>query len=474
MERMKRIHFIGIGGAGMGGIAEVLLHQGYEVTGSDPSNNAMTQRLQGLCAKISQQHQAENILGADVVVVSSAITQDNPEVVAARQANIPVIQRAEMLAELMRSKSQGIAVAGTHGKTTTTSLVTSLLIEGGLDPTYVIGGLLKSSGTHAHLGQTPFFIAEADESDASFLHLHPRLAIVTNIDADHLSTYGGDFTRLCATFVEFLHRLPPDGLAVVCIDDPVVARMLPCIERPVCTYGFDPRADIHISAFRAQGPQSQFTLTRRADGKAVTVTLNLMGKHNALNAAAAYAIANTLGVADDAVQRAFSRFAGVGRRLQMYGELTIPGGSVLLIDDYGHHPSEITVTWAGIRQAWPGRRLVVVYQPHRYSRTQELFGQFVTILATADQLLLLPVYSAGEQPIAGADSSALCDAIRQCTATPPLLVTRLDGLMALLRGIVRPGDIVLTQGAGSIGAIAPQLAAEGLQLEDGGYGQFSA
>lgn len=466
MTAVKRIHLIGIGGVGMGAIAEVLLGQGHEVSGSDPSCNAMTERLKGLRATISQQHSAQNIENVDVVVISSAITNDNPEVVAAREKNIPVIQRAEMLAELMRAFKQSVAVAGTHGKTTTTSLVSSLLIEASLDPTYVIGGLLKSAGSNAHLGRSDLFVAEADESDASFLFLRPKMAIVTNIDADHLTTYGGDFNRLCDSFVEFLHNLPEDGLAVLCVDDPVVERIIPRIKRPVITYGFNPRADVCITEFQAIGTQTQFKFSQLSNGHELAVTLNLMGRHNALNAAAAYIIASRSGASDTAIIKAFASFAGVGRRLQQYGELTlVDGGKALVIDDYGHHPSEIAATWSGIRQAWPEKRLVVLYQPHRYSRTQELFEDFIDNLAQADQLLLLPIYAAGEKPIEGIDSTTLLSEIRRKSRAQPIYVGSLEAVEEVLKIVLRDGDILLTQGAGSVGTVAPRLAKDGMQLK---------
>jgi UDP-N-acetylmuramate--alanine ligase len=461
LSYVKRIHLIGIGGAGMSGIAEVLLHQGYEVTGSDTGQNAMLQRLQSLKATIFHEHKAENVLGADVVVTSTIIAADNPEVVAAHEARIPVVPRAQMLADLMRVK-QGIAIAGTHGKTTTTSLVTALLTEAGLDPTFVIGGLLKSAGAHARLGQSPFFVAEADESDASFLYLHPQIAIVTNIDADHLSTYNNDFGQLRATFVEFLHRLPFNGLAIVCIDDPNVRDIIGQIARPTITYGFDEEADVRISNFQPENFQTSFSLSS-ADIPTFNITLNLPGAHNVLNAAAACIVAIKLGVPLPIIRQAFRQFTGVGRRLQVYGELPIVGGQVLLVDDYGHHPREVSVTLTAVRQAWPGRRLVVVYQPHRYTRTHDLFNEFVEVLSQqVDQLILLDVYSAGEAPIAGADGLSLFEAICQHSNSEPVFVPNMSALPEVLQKVLRPGDVLLTQGAGSVGTIAPQLAANGL------------
>ncbi len=459
LKHVKRIHFIGIGGAGMGGIAEVLLHQGYEITGSDVSQNAMVKRLQNLGATITLQHAAENSIGADVVVISTAISETNPELVAAKEARIPIVPRAQMLADLMRMKQHGIAVAGTHGKTTTTSLLACVLTEAGLDPTFVIGGMLKSAGANAYLGKSPFFVAEADESDASFLYLHPEISIVTNIDADHMSTYHNNFSELKNTFIQFLHRLPFNGLAVVCIDDPIVQEILPHIARPILTYGFHPDADIQITDFQPVGFQSRFTLKHANDGKDIAITLNLPGTHNALNTAAVCGVALSLGVTETAIQNALEKFSGVGRRIQVYGELEMAQGNVLLIDDYGHHPREVIATWTAIRQAWPDRRLVVAYQPHRYTRTHDLFADFVDVLSQqADQLVLLDVYSAGETPIAGADGKALFQAVRQRSKTTPLFVPEIDDLADVLNQVLKDGDILLTQGAGTIGTIAPKLA----------------
>ncbi|HVV69512.1 MAG TPA: UDP-N-acetylmuramate--L-alanine ligase [Gammaproteobacteria bacterium] len=464
LENVRHIHFVGIGGAGMGGIAEVLLHQGYIISGSDMGKNAMVQRLSGLGAKIFPEHKAQNILGAEIVVVSTAIAEDNPEVIAARLANIPVIARAQMLAELMHSK-YGIAIAGTHGKTTTTSLVASILTEGGLDPTFVIGGLLKSAGANAHLGTSEYFVAEADESDASFLFLHPKITIVTNVDADHLGTYGGDFECLCDTFIRFLHQLPEDGLAIVCIDDPVIRELLPRITRPVVTYGFDSAAEIRITDFDPQGFQTHFKVRDTHHGEEVVVSLNLPGAHNVLNATAAIAVAFRLGISGEAVARALQKFAGVGRRMQIYGELPVGKGGVLVIDDYGHHPREIAATWAAIRQAWPERRLVVVYQPHRYTRTRDLFTDFVSVLTKeVDKLILLDVYSAGETPISGADGAALFLAIQSHTEGEPVFVPHMDDLPEVLARELRAGDVLLTQGAGSVGGVAPKLMAKEFQL----------
>lgn len=464
IQQVKRIHFIGIGGAGMGGIAEVLLNMGYEISGSDQSNNSMTQRLEKLGATVMHSHEAANIEGAQVVVVSSAITSSNPEMIAAKQAHIPIIPRARMLADLMRFK-RGIAIAGTHGKTTTTSLVASILGQAGLDPTFVIGGLLKSAGTHAHLGASDYFVAEADESDASFLYLHPQITVVTNIDIDHLGTYQNDFNNLRNTFLEFLDRLPFNGLAVLCIDDPGVRAIMDEVARPCVTYGFSEDADIQIYDFYQQGTQSHFKIKRNG-GAPLEVQLNLPGRHNALNATAAYAVAANLRVNDQAVQMALAKFAGVGRRFQIYGEFETGQGKVLLIDDYGHHPREITATLQAIRGAWPERRLVVAYQPHRYSRTKELFKDFVQVLSQeADQLVLLDVYSAGEQPIVEADGQALFSAIQQLSQKNPVFVKLIDELPKTLNGILKDGDVLLLQGAGSIGSMAAKLAASELKLE---------
>jgi UDP-N-acetylmuramate--alanine ligase len=467
LKHVKRIHFIGIGGAGMGGIAEVLLSQGYQVSGSDLNAGAMVQRLRDLGAQIAIGHQAENIANADVIVVSTAIHTDNPELVAAQQAHIPVIPRAQMLADIMRNK-RGIAVAGTHGKTTTTSLLASVLTEAGLDPTFVIGGLLKSAGANAYLGKSPFFVAEADESDASFLYLYPEIAIITNIDADHMATYDNDFDKLCDTFNQFLHRLPFNGLAVACLDDPIIAKLLPRVARPILTYGFHTDADVQIKDFHAEGFQSHFTLVlnrinREATSRELKITLNLPGLHNVLNAAAVCAVAASLEVSDIAITQALTQFTGVGRRMQVYGELPVEGGHVLVVDDYGHHPREIAATWAAARQAWPDRRLVVLYQPHRYTRTHDLFNDFVEVLSTQpDQLLLLDIYSAGETPIIGADGPSLFAAVAAKSQSNPLFISNLEDINMVLQQVLQPGDVLLTQGAGNVGAIAPRLMGEGI------------
>lgn len=464
MRRISHIHFVGIGGVGMGGIAEVLCNLGYHVSGSDLKENALTRHLSGLGAKVHIGHRGEWVQGADVVVVSSAVDPQNPEVVEAHARRVPVVRRAEMLAELMRFR-YGIAVAGTHGKTTTTSLVASVLAEAGLDPTFVIGGRLNSAGSNARLGAGDYLVAEADESDASFLHLLPMIAIVTNIDADHMSTYGGDFARLRQTFVEFLHQLPFYGLAVLCVDDPEIAGLLEQVPRPVLTYGIDGDADLRAHDIAQHESTARFTVTQRGRGEPLAVTLNMAGRHNVLNALAAIAVARELGVDDAAIQRALAGFQGIGRRFQLYGELATPSGQVLLIDDYGHHPREIAATVQAIRAGWPRRRLVVAFQPHRYSRTRDLFDDFAMVLSEVDALVLLEVYAAGEAPIAGADGRALSRAIRARGQVDPVFVPELADLPAVLRGVLHDGDVLLTLGAGDIGGAASRLAAE---LKEGG------
>ncbi len=465
MGRVRKIHFVGIGGAGMGGIAEVLLNLGYQVSGSDIQESAMTQRLRARGAEVNIGHDAARIAGCDVVVISSAVTASNPEVKRAYELRIPVVPRAEMLAELMRFR-HGIAIAGTHGKTTTTSLIASLLAEGGLDPTFVIGGKLNSAGAHARLGSGHYLVAEADESDASFLHLQPMTAVVTNIEADHMSTYGGDFGRLRQTFLEFLHHLPFYGLAVLCLDDSVVAELIPDVARPVLTYGLNPQADVTATDVRFQQGQTHFTACLPG-GERIAATLNMPGLHNVQNALAAIAVARELGVTVEAIQRALAAFAGIGRRSQSYGTRRTPAGDVMLIDDYGHHPSEVAATMRAIRTGWPTRRLVVAFQPHRYSRTHDLFEDFVIQLSEPDVLLLLEVYAAGEEPIPGADGRALCRAIRARGQIDPVFVEGVEVLRELLEGVLQPGDIVLTLGAGNIGKAAQELAAAWPAVEEG-------
>jgi len=455
MRRIGRIHFVGIGGVGMCGIAEVLLNLGYEVSGSDLKVSPVTERLESFGAKIYVGHHAENAAGADVLVVSSAVSSANPEVALALERRVPVVPRAEMLAELMRYR-HGIAVAGTHGKTTTTSLLASVFAAGGLDPTFVIGGRLNAAGTNAQLGTSRYLIAEADESDASFLHLQPLVAVVTNIDADHMDTYAGDFNRLKKTFVDFLHNLPFYGLAVLCVDDPVVREILPLVARPTITYGFGEDADVRAVDIRQEGMHTYFAVLRQ--GRApLSVSVNMPGVHNVLNALATIAIASDEGMADADIVRGLSGFQGVGRRFQVYGELQVEGGSVMLVDDYGHHPREVAAVIKAVRGGWPERRLVMVYQPHRFTRTRDLYEDFVQVLSDANVLLLMEVYPAGEEPISGADSRSLCRSIRQRGQLDPIYVERGADIAPLLKPLLRPDDILLCQGAGDIGGLASQL-----------------
>jgi UDP-N-acetylmuramate--alanine ligase len=455
MRRVRRIHMLGIGGSGMAGIAEVLLNLGYEVSGTDLKKSGATQRLTQLGAKIHYGHKRENAKGADAVVVSTAVKDDNPELGWAREHRIPVVRRAEMLAELMRFR-YGIAIAGTHGKTTTTSLVASALAEGGLDPTFVVGGKVKAAGANAKLGAGSYFVAEADESDASFLHLTPLISVVTNIDADHLETYGGDFRKLRATFIEFLHRLPFYGLAVLCADDPVVREALPEIGRPVLTYGFAKDADLRAEDIRPEGAGTHFTAVTR-DGKREELHLNLPGRHNVQNALAAIAIARELDVPFAAIRKAFSGFQGVGRRCEPHGEIVVVGKRVLVVDDYGHHPREIAATFQAMRAAHPKRRLVVAFQPHRYTRTRDLFDDFCEILSSADALLLAEVYAAGEEFIKGADGRSLARGIRARGKVEPVLVKSVAKIVDALPGVALDGDLLLTLGAGDIGTLPALL-----------------
>ncbi len=456
MRRIKRIHFVGIGGVGMCGIAEVLHNLGYEVSGSDMRDNPTTQRLRAMGVNVLIGHQASNVAGVDVLVVSTAVKADNPEVIAAHENLIPVVRRAEMLAELMRFR-QGIAVAGTHGKTTTTSLTASVLAEGGLDPTFVIGGKLNSAGTNARLGAGKYLVAEADESDASFLHLQPMMAVVTNIDADHMETYGGDYGKLRQTFIDFLHHLPFYGLAVMCIDDPGVADIIEEVGRPITTYGFSEEADVRAINVTQKATVTTFTVVRE-NAEDLQIKLSMAGKHNVLNALAAIAVAQDLGVEDAAIVKALESFEGIGRRFQMNGEVETGKGKVMLIDDYGHHPSEVEATVSAIRDGWPERRLVVAFQPHRYSRTRDLFEDFAMVLSEPDALVLLEVFAAGEAPITGADGRSLARAIRVRGQVDPVFVESVDDLADALYGVIQDGDIVLTLGAGSVGAAAAQLA----------------
>jgi UDP-N-acetylmuramate--alanine ligase len=456
MRRIRKVHFVGIGGAGMSGIADVMNTLGYQVSGSDIASNAVTERLQSLGVKVYNTHSAENISNVDVVVTSTAIDKNNLEVEAAKALRIPVVPRAEMLAELMRF-SHGIAVAGTHGKTTTTSLVTSVLAEAGLDPTYVIGGKLNSSATHARLGKGKYLVAEADESDASFLYLQPMIAIVTNVDADHLPTYAGDFSRLKQAFVEFLHHLPFYGLAVVCVDDAEVRSILAEITRPIIRYGIDFEADVRASNVRYQGMQSVFDVLLPEADAPFEVTLNMPGRHNVLNALAAICVAYELGISVKHMQAALSKFEGIGRRMHMYGDINIKHGTVTLVDDYAHHPTEVAATLRAAKNAWPEKRLVAVFQPHRYTRTRDLFEDFSQVLAECDVLILTEIYAAGEEPIAGADGRALCAAIRARGKVNPVFIEDVEQLGSDLQSILKDGDLVLTMGAGSIGRVASQL-----------------
>lgn len=466
-KRISRLHFIGIGGAGMGGIAEVVANLGYTVSGSDLSESAMTRRLAALGVTVHKGHTAENVQGADVIVVSTAIDSHNPEIVAAREQRIPIIRRAEMLAELMRFR-QGIAVAGTHGKTTTTSLTTSLLVEGGMDPTYVIGGKLNSSASNSKLGTGEYLVAEADESDASFLHLQPMIAVVTNIDEDHMSTYGNDFAKLKQTFIEFLHHLPFYGLAVLCVDDEYVREILPQVSRPVVTYGIDDdAADVRATDMRFVGTQSLFTVHRPRGKASLDITLNLPGRHNVLNALAAIAIATELDVADEAIIAGLQKFDGVGRRFQQYGDISFAvGKKATLVDDYGHHPREMKATLDAVRNAWPERRLVQIFQPHRYTRTRDLFEDFAQVLSETDVLVLMDVYAASEQPIPGADGRALARAVRIRGKVDPIFVADVEDVPGVLKHILQDGDIILTQGAGSVGGLAASLP-EKLSMKGG-------
>lgn len=466
MRRIKGIHFVGIGGAGMSGIAEVLLNLNYQIGGSDIRESEATSRLRDLGADIAIGHSADNLKAADVIVCSSAVDESNPEVMAARQNRIPVVPRAEMLAELMRYR-HGIAVAGTHGKTTTTSLIASIFAEAGLDPTFVIGGLVNSTGTNARLGASRYLIAEADESDASFLHLQPMVSVITNIEADHMETYGGDFGQLRKIFLEFLHNLPFYGVAVLCVDDPVVAELLPEIGRTVLTYGFSESADYRITDVQKSAMQTSFTV-ERPGAEALRITLNMPGLHNVLNAVAAVAIACDEGVSDRAICAGLESFQGVGRRFECHGELEIDGKQVSLVDDYGHHPTEVRATIESTRQVWPERRLVMIYQPHRYTRTRDLYEDFVHVLSSCDVLLLLDVYAAGEEVIPGADSRSLSRSIRQRGQVEPVFVETIDEVVDVLGDICCAGDVVLTQGAGNVGALVELIKSASALLPGGG------
>ena len=451
MRRVRRVHFVGIGGAGMGGIAEVLHTLGLEVTGSDRTAGAMTARLRELGVRVDIGHDRAHVANAEVVVVSAAVGADNPEVIEARRRHVPVVPRAQMLAELMRFR-YSIAVAGTHGKTTTTSLIASLLAAGGLDPTFVIGGRLLGAGTNARLGAGEYLVAEADESDASFLLLHPIIAVVTNIDTDHMSTYEGDFERLRGAFIEFLHRLPFYGLAVLCTDDRHVRGSLPSVERPIVTYGIDTDADFVATDIVADGPRTRFTVTRAGIDTSMELTLNLPGRHNVLNALAAIAVARELDVSETDIARAFESFQGIGRRLEVIADLRIADRPVTVIDDYAHHPREIEATLEAVRAGWPRRRLVVFFQPHRYTRTRDLIDDFAAVLCGLDVLVIIEVYPAGEAPISVADGRALCRAIRARGRVDPVFAEKVSDVETLAPDLVRPGDVVLTLGAGDVGA----------------------
>lgn len=463
MRRVKCIHFVGIGGAGMSGIAEVLLNEGYQITGSDIAENAVTQRLSSKGATIFIGHVDTNIEQASVIVVSTAINESNPEVAAARSKRIPIVRRAEMLAELMRFR-HGIAVAGTHGKTTTTALVTQIYNEAGLDPTFVNGGLVKSTGTNARLGSSRILIAEADESDASFLHLQPMVTIVTNIEADHMDTYGGDFSTLKQTFVDFIHNLPFYGQAIMCVDDPVIRELIPRVSHQVITYGFSADADVRIENYRQEGQQGKFTVVRQGCDN-LDITLNIPGRHNALNASAAIAVASEDEVSDDAILRAMESTQGTGRRFDQLGVFDTGNGQAMLVDDYGHHPTEVDVTIKAARAGWTDKRLVMVFQPHRYTRTRDLYEDFANVLEQVDVLLILDVYSAGETPIANADSRSLCRTIRTRGKVDPIFVPDIDTLPSVLANVLQDGDLVLTQGAGDIGKVAKKLATLKLNVE---------
>jgi UDP-N-acetylmuramate--alanine ligase len=460
-HKVKRVHFVGIGGSGMSGIAEVLLNLGYQVSGSDLSDAATTQRLRRLGATVHIGHASSHVQFADAVVTSTAIKPENPEVVAARERNVPVVPRAIMLAELLRLR-QGIAIAGTHGKTTTTSLVASILAEAGMDPTFVIGGRLEAAGSHAKLGRGEFIVVEADESDASFLYLQPVLAVVTNIDADHMETYGHDLSKLKQAFVDFLQHLPFYGMAVLCVDDPRVREIMPTITKPITTYGLSETAQVRAADVCHSAGQMLFTALVGVNGKTrkLEVVLNLPGLHNVQNALAAIAVCNELGVPDLAIVRALAGFRGVNRRFQRYGEIRLGGndasgtGSFTLVDDYGHHPAEMSATITAARGAFPGRRLVLVFQPHRYTRTRDLFEEFVKVLSTADVLLLTEVYPAGETPMVAADSKSLARALRVQGKVEPIFVETVDELMAAIFNVAQDNDVVLVMGAGSVSGVA--------------------
>lgn len=463
MGKVRRIHFVGIGGVGMAGIAEVLLNEGYQVSGSDINRNGLTQRLSDAGATVFKGHSASHIDNVDVVVVSSAIDKANPEIKEAFERRIPVIRRAEMLSELMRFR-HGVAISGTHGKTTTTSLTATIFAQGEQDPTFVIGGRLNSAGSNARLGSSRYLIAEADESDASFLHLQPMVAVVTNIEADHMETYGGDFSKMEDTYIEFLHNLPFYGLAVVCIDDETIEKLLPRIGRRYVTYGFSEKADVRAIDIELGLNQCQFTVVREGHAE-LNINLNLAGKHNILNALAAITVATEEDVSDEAIQAALASFEGIGRRFEILGEYTNDVGDIILVDDYGHHPTEVSATIDVARNNWPDKRLVMAYQPHRYTRTKDLYEDFVKVLSRVDLLLLLPVYSAGETPIDGVDSKSLCGSIRNRGGIDPVYVGSVSELPGILANVIKDGDVVMTQGAGNIGQLAAKLRSTDLQID---------
>jgi UDP-N-acetylmuramate--alanine ligase len=455
-EYVQHVHFVGIGGAGMSGIAQVLINLGYHVSGSDLAASTVTEQLASQGVEISFGHDASYIKGADVVVISSAVHNDNPEVQAARESKIPVIPRAEMLGELMRF-SKGVAVAGTHGKTTTTSLVASVMASGGMDPTFIIGGRLLSAGANARLGKGEYLVAEADESDASFLHLTPIIAVVTNIDADHLGTYHGNFEELKDTFIQFLHNIPFYGLAILCIDDPVVREVIPSISRHIVTYGFSEDADIRASDFRQQGASSSFIVRQAATGDEIEINLSLPGKYNAQNALAAIAIAWNLGISNEKIASGLKEFQGIDRRFQIKGPIAFRDGNITLVDDYAHHPSELQSVLSAIKDSWPDQRKLIIFQPHRYSRTRDLLEDFSYVLSDVDNLVVMEIYAAGESPVAGADGRALCRAIRARGKVLPVFVEDRDELRELLANTLQAGDVVATLGAGDIGRIAQEL-----------------
>ena len=462
MRRIRRIHFIGIGGTGMCGIAEVMHNQQYEVSGSDLNESQTTLRLRAAGIQVSIGHAVENVTGCDVVVISTAISESNPELRYANEQRIPVVPRAQMLAELMRFR-HGIAVAGTHGKTTTTSIIAQILAEAYIDATFVVGGLVHETGTNARLGQSSYIVAEADESDASFLHLQPMVAIITNIDADHMETYGGDFSRLQDTFVDFLHNLPFYGLAVMCADDEDLAEIFPRVNRPMLTYGFSESADYRIIEVKQKANQTWFEVERPDGLESIRATLSVPGVHNTLNAAAAIAVATDEGIETEAIVRGLETFRGVGRRFEIHGDFAVAGGgTAMLVDDYGHHPKEVAATVSAIREGYPDKRIVMVFQPHRYSRTRDLYEDFVQILSKVDVLLVTSVYAAGEDPIPGADSRQLCHSIRQRGLVDPIFVEEIADVPDLISDLVRENDLVITQGAGSVAKISKMLVERAL------------